>query len=244
MISFGIHKDIMKEFKNRSTCTVGQRGDGKDMLMSNVAVRRNKPYISNINYDGKTPLHIELDLNDMRIGNDCFNFINGDISPYKWKHGDGVDIYISDCSVYFPNYKTLELNKKYEDIVNFLALSRQVAESNVHINAQNLVRVWEKFPEQSDVFIRCLSCRVIGRLVLQHVRLYELRDSCEKRIPPLPRQRNGLKPPTNFERQAYELQRISYQAQHGIIKDYYMVYINRSNYDTRRFKTILEGGLI
>lgn len=242
VFSFGIHKDIKNMFLDGSTCTVGQRGTGKDMLMANIAVRRNKPYVSNINYDGKSQNnHTWLDLTKLDCGNDCHNFISGNVNNFEWAYQDGTDIYISDSSVYFPNYKTLELNKKYEGVINTLALSRQLGEANFHINCQNLARVWEKLPEQSDLYILCNKCKVLGKIVIQRVTVYQKRQSIEARIPPLPRPHYGLKGRSNFDRQAYELQRISYQAQHGEIKEYNMVYINKSNYDTRRFKAILRG---
>ena len=237
-----MNKTIMRLFDHGNVCVVGMRGTGKDMLMSNVAVRRRKPYISNINYDGKNEKNfIELDLTKLDVKNDCFSFIEGKINPYVFPYADGTDVYISDSSVYFPNYQTLPLNKRYEGLVNFMALSRQLACANVHINAQNLNRVWEKIPEQSDRYIYCKSCRVFGKIVFQRVIIYQKRDSCEARIPPMPTPRYGLSRRTNFDRQSYELQRLAYTAKYGEIVPLTLIYVNKSNYDTRRFKTILAG---
>lgn len=239
-------KKIIKLFEQGNVCVTGLRGSGKDMLMSNVAVRRNIPYISNINYDSiKQNNYIKLDLKQFDLQNNCVNFIEEKINPYFYKYPDGIDIYLSDASVYFPNYQTLLLNKKYEGFVNFMALSRQVGECNFHINAQNLVRVWEKIPEQSDIYLYCNGVFYLRffKLVFQKVTIYSKRISCENRIPPLPKPRFSLFSRSSINRQAYELQRLSYRAQHGDITTKYLFYFNKSNYDTRLFRKILEGGV-
>lgn len=236
-----MNREIMNMFKSGNVCVTGERGSGKDMLMSNVCVRIGKPYVSNINYDGKHQFFKPLHLTDYDLKADCVSFIEGTLPKYTFPHADGTNIWISDCSVYFPNYQTLLLNKKYEGFVNFMALSRQLGECNVHVNAQNIGRIWEKIPEQCFRYIQTLGCICFGKLVIQRVRTYDMRESCERRIPPMPKPRYGLSRKSNFERQAYELQRLSYQAKYGTINEYTLIYINRSHYDTRRFKTILAG---
>lgn len=58
----------------------GLRGRGKDMLMSNVAIRRNLPYVSNVDYGGHYfPLH----MSDFDCGMNTYNnFITGNLKPY------------------------------------------------------------------------------------------------------------------------------------------------------------------
>jgi hypothetical protein len=46
-------KKIIRMFEDGNVCVTGLRGRGKDMLMSNVVVRRKKPYVSNVDYKGK-----------------------------------------------------------------------------------------------------------------------------------------------------------------------------------------------
>lgn len=236
---------IKRYFELGSVCVCGVKGSGKDLLTGNVIVRRNKPYISNVNYDGKKQSNFfQIDYDKLNTHNDCFDFINGTITPMSWEYPDGTDVYISDASIYFPNYNTLPLNKRYEGIINFNCLSRHIGDTRVHVNAQNISRIWEKLPEHCDTFIRCIRSIYIKHidLVIQRVIVYERRDSCEQRIPPMPKQRFNFKPKSDFDRQAYELQRISYQAKYGEITPYTLVYINRSKYDTRAFRKILKVG--
>lgn len=240
-------REIQSLFKQGNVCVCGERGSGKDMLMANICVRTKKPYLSNINYDRKSKkgkkYYIPLDFDIINIPCSTTDLINGTVPFYEFPYPDGTDIYISDTSVLFPNYDTLTLNKKFHGIVVYMALSRQLCRGNVHINAQNLGRIWEKLPEQAFRYIQCIKCIVIGRIVVQKVRIYEMRESADARIPPMPKIRVGLSRKSNFERQAYELQRLSYQAKYGEIREKTIIYINKSDYDTRRFKTIFKEGL-
>lgn len=229
-------RKIIKLFETGNVIVTGLRGRGKDMLMSNVAIRRKKPYVSNVNYGG---VHHPLSLKDFDVGNDYRDFIDGKLTPYVYPFSDGTDIYISDGSVYFPNFACQELNRNYQGLFQFMALSRHLGECNVHINTQNIGRLWDKLREQSDIYIRCLRCIYISplRLVIQHVRIYEQYDACANNVPPMPR-------PALFSRvpkEAYELQKIGYQATHGEIKSRLLIYFNKSKYDTRIFKSMLDN---
>ena len=41
-----LFSSVIRLFKRGNVCVTGLRGTGKDLLMSNVVVRRKKPYIS------------------------------------------------------------------------------------------------------------------------------------------------------------------------------------------------------
>lgn len=229
-------KKILKLFRAGNVCVCGLRGRGKDMLMANVVVRRDMPYVSNTDYGGE---HIMFDpLNYTCGGNTFENFILGDLKPYTYPHEDGTDIYVSDAGIYFPAQYCKELNKRYGFLSTYMALSRQLGLSNFHFNVQNLNRVWDKIREQSDIYIMCNRCLVLfGKLVIQTVTVYEKYESAVDRVPP-------YRPPKvrmNADRKMnISMEKQRYRTAHGDIKRMLLVYVNRSNYDTRVFKKMLE----
>lgn len=238
-------KKICKMFENGNVSVSGLRGTGKDMLMSNVACRRKKPYISNVDYGGQyMPLNFEL----LNCGNNTYdNFIKNDVKKYVYPYCDGADVYISDAGVYLPCQYNEQLNRKYAHFSTFSALSRHLGNCNVHYNTQALNRVWDKFREQSDIYIKCKSCKVFfGKIVFQKIMLYEKYQSAVDDVQ-IFRMSNphGLFAPreakANFKTM-YLLKKQEYANTHGVIKRHWLIYINRSKYNTRRFKEMLENG--
>lgn len=229
-------KKIVKLFRAGNVCVCGLRGRGKDMLMANVVMQRKMPYVSNTDYGGS---HIPFDPLDYTCGGNTYeDFISGTIKPYTYPHDDGVDIYVSDAGIYFPAQYCKELNKRYGYISTFMALSRQLGECNFHFNVQNLNRVWDKIREQSDIYIMCNRCVVLfGKIVIQKVTIYEKYESAVDRVPayraPNVRMNSDRKMNISMEKQRY-------RTAHGDIKPMLLVYLNRSNYDTRVFKKMLE----
>lgn len=230
---------IVRLFQDGNVCVCGLRGRGKDLLMANVVARRNKAYVSNVDYGS---LHLQFDPMDYDCGKNTFkSFITGKVKKYVYPHEDGTDIYISDAGVYFPSQYCNELNRDYGYFATFMALSRHLGECNVHFNAQNLNRVWDKIREQSDCYIMCNGCIVLfGKIVLQRVTLYELYDSALKRVPPF----RLSKPFLNRERQfQWEIQKSNYDIAHGSIRSHLLIYLHKSNYNTRFFKEVLANGI-
>lgn len=232
-------KKIIRMFNNGNVCVTGLRGTGKDMLIANVIARRKSPYVSNFNYKcNKSQFH-PLIMSNLDTKNSFLNFIENNVNPFSYAYPENADIYISDCGVYFPSQNFDFLNKHYGGIYTFQCLSRQIANVNVHLNTQNLNRVWDKLREQSDQYILCLSCKVIGKLVFQKIRIYERADSCQARIPP-----NRVKRPLIMQKElkmTYEMQHQNFLNQYGFIKTKFLIYFNKSHYDTRFFKTYLKG---
>lgn len=229
-------KKIIKLFESGNVCVCGLRGRGKDMLMANVVVRRERPYVSNVDY-GNDFIDFVPDRYDCG-GNTYENLLNNNIQPYIYPHEDGTDIYVSDAGIYFPAQYCKELNKRYGYFALFQALTRQLGLANFHFNAQNLNRVWDKIREQSDIYIMCNWCRVLPfGIVIQKVTLYQEYESAVHRVPPykLPRMRLNADRRCNI---AMEKQR--YRVQHGEIKPRMLIYRNKSTYDTRVFKTMFE----
>ena len=232
-------KKIIKLFRSGNVCVCGLRGRGKDMLMSNVVVRRRLPYVSNVDYGGD---YIEFVPKNYDCGGNTYeNFLEDDILPYDYPHEDGTDIYISDAGVYFPAQYCKELNKKYGYFSTLAALTRHLGLCNMHFNVQNLNRVWDKLREQSDIYIMCNFCRVLfGSLVIQKVTIYEKYESAVDRVPPYRPPRVRL----NADRRlAVQQEKQRYRITYGDIKPRLLIYRNKSTYDTRIFKTKLAANL-
>lgn len=228
---------IIRLFQTGNVSVSGLQGRGKDMLLANVVVRRRKPYVSNVNY-GKGFQKFDFDKIDLS-GNTYLNFISGDITPYHYPYEDGTDFYLSDAGLLFPSHYCNELNRKFPTLPTFAALVRQLGQGHFHFNTQALNRMWDKFREQSDTYICCRRCFVFFGFVLQHIRIYERYESAVANVPVFPIK----KPWFNLNRRLqWDLSYANYLIAHGEIRSGWLFYRNKSKYDTRIFKTILEGG--
>ena len=245
-------KRIVKLFENGNVCVTGLRGTGKDMLTANVIARRGEPYVSNMDYIAfkkrlfapKTVMpFIKLDFDKLDVKNNYKALISGDIVPYDYPYPEKVDIYISDCGVYFPSQYCSQLNKEFEEMPVFQALSRHLGDCNFHVNSQNLNRVWDKIREQSDIYIRCKFCKVLfGRFVVQKVVVYDKYDACVNRVEPFkPSPVPLLGRNKDLIRSSNQQRWLDFNERNGSVKAYTLIYRNRSKYDTRLFKKILGG---
>lgn len=232
-------KKVIKMFEDGNVCVTGLRGRGKDMLMSNVVVRRKKSYVSNVDYGGDFhPWRYK----DFDVGGNSYkNFISGEVLYYEFPFEDGTDLYLSDVGVYFPSQYCNELNRDYKQFPVYMALSRHLAAGNVHFNVQNLNRAWDKIREQSDQYILCRSCFVWHGWVLQKIRIYEMYDSCLSRVPPFRLPKPSIL--TAQARREWEMEKERYEQKFGVVEQRWLLYRNKSNYDTRIFKTLMKEGI-
>ena len=232
-------KTVVKLYNRHSVATSGPKGSGKDLITGNVIARRKaKYYISNTDYHIKRKKFIKLNINKLLTENRYDNFIRGNITPYVYPYPDDIDIYIGDCGVYFPSQYNGELNKKYQDFPTFMALSRQLGNCFVHTNCQNPKRVWDKIREQCDRYLVCQRAFVIGKLCIVFARVYEREEASADNIPPyrapftLSKSKNDI----------YLAEQLRYTNQHGKIDSYCFIFLNKTNYNTRLFKEMLENG--
>lgn len=250
----GLNK-IIKEFEKGNVCVVGLRGCGKDMLFANVIARRKQPYISNTDYHCDNSPYIKLKFDKLNIKNNYKNFIADDIVPYDYPYPQNCDIYIADCGVYLPSQYCNNLNNLFPEFPSFYALSRHIANNNVHFNVQNLNRVWDKLREQSDTYIMANYCKVLkcrlpllsrlfNGLVIQKVTCYEKYQSAVDRVEPY----RAVKIPMFASKEMKaQLQRTDEEARrryrevYGKVKSRLLIYKNKSKYDTRLFKGVLTG---
>ena len=231
-------KYMAKRFERGSVQICGQRGRGKDMLMGNIACR-SQNYYSNVDYGGG---YHPLDFADLDTHNHFTDLVEKRITPYKYPYIEGADIFISDIGIYFPSQYNSELDKKYPRLPQFLALSRQLANCNVHLNTQALGRAWIKFREQSDFFCLCRwICKPLLKfgIVIQKVTLYDRYSSCEQAVIPFCLPTPSILAPKEVKQQ-YEIEKQRYLQNYGEVTDVYLIYRNKSTYDTRYFKTLLE----
>lgn len=247
-VVFAFHwRYVAKLFDIGNVIVTGLRGTGKDILMANVIARANEPYISNVDYHCKKSAFIPLDLSKLDILNTFDDFILHDLTPYDYPYPERAHIYISDAGVYFPSQYQGQLCKKYEGVTYFQALSRHLGDCNFHCNVQNLNRLWDKIREQSDIYIRCIKCRVIfKKWVIQKVIVYDKYEACLNRVDPY----KPVKTPVlgNAESRAQyrsrnEIALREFKERNGLVKPVTLIYKNKSKYDTRLFKTLLGGSL-
>lgn len=234
-------KKIVRYFSDGNVCVTGLRGRGKDMLIANVIARRKRDYISNMDYAIFDLSHIPLNLDSLNLAHNSYkNFIAGNVNKYEYPYPEDRDIYLSDAGVYFPSQYCNELNKFYPELPYFMALSRQIAHANFHINVQNLNRAWDKIREQSDIYIYCRWCRVLPfGIVVQGVTVYDKYESCVNRVKPF---RVSLPVLGNSQsKMSVRLSRDKFEQDNGTVHNMVLVYFNRSHYDTRYFKKLLNA---
>lgn len=185
-------------------------------------------------------MHIPYRYGDISCGgNNYRDFIEGNVKYYEFPYKDGTDVYLADCGVYFPAQYCNELNKLYPQMAVYQALCRQTSRANFHTNCQALSRIYDKIREQSDTYILCMRCHVWKGWVLQQVRIYEKYQSCADRVPPyrIPR------PWMDRDRiQRWEMDKQHYEIQFGRIRTAWLLYKNKSTYDTRVFKEMMKNG--
>ena len=230
-------KKIVKLFEDGNVCVTGLRGTGKDLLMSNVVVRRKDPYVSNIDYGG---FYAPLNLSMLNLGENTYKeFISGKLKHYKFPYSRGSDVYVSDVGVYFPSQYCNELNRDYKYLPGYLALCRQVSHNNFHINVQNLNRAWDKIREQSDTYIRCRKCIYIPiiKVVIQLITIYDKYESCVNRVAPCRVSSPFLSAPARAQVDTYK---DNFFNTHGNVKNRILIYRNKSSYDTYYFEKLLE----
>lgn len=247
-------KKLQKKYFNKgNVCVTGLRGSGKDLLFSNLIVRKNKPYISNLDYtNGKN--YTKLNFLNLNLSENTYkDLLNGTLKPYAFSdyYVLGSDIYLSDAGVYFPSQYCNELNRDYKHFPIYMALSRQVSHNNFHINVQNLNRCWDKIREQSDTYITCNWCiylklskiPILGNLlqlkdrVFQRITIYDKYESCVNRVKSPRIHVPLLNKEAKTQAQIYL---DNHRTQHGTIKNKFLFYKNKSSYDTLYFEKLFK----
>lgn len=230
-------RSIIRLYERGNVSVFGNCGSGKDLLQANVIARRNKPYVSNVDYGGEW---YPLDFQKLDVGSNFEDFINGTVKPYTYPYPLGADVYLSDAGIYLPSQYCNELNKKYPRLAMFVAIRRHVARANFHVNSQHLGRVYDKIREQGDTYVLARWCIVLfGKIVIQLVTLYDRYDTAENRVKPCMVRKPLL---GNKEtRMQAEIALDNFDNTHGEVRNKLLIYVNKSKYDTHHFYKLLKG---
>lgn len=228
-------KRLIKTFKKGNVIVSGLRGMGKDLVFCYVINKRKENYISNVCYSDPKKKYKWFEFSK-RVwelnGNSYKNFMNEEIKPYVYPYPDGIDYYISDCGIYFPAHMHKVLDKEESGAPIFQALSRQIGDCNIHLNSQRRNRVWDKMREQSDLNIVMRGAKVIGKLIFIKWTEYDKDESADNQV---------KKPYFGIGKKAREAKR-QFEVVNGRIKNSWLIGLLPYNYDSRRFKKVLENG--
>lgn len=230
------NKNIIRLFNDGNVIVAGHKGNGKDLLFQYVITKREKDgaiHAANIRYTEKTKLR-PIDFYKLH-NNDMYNFIGGNFNKEKKEFVEREDYYISDVGTALPSQYGKKLEKVFPTFPIVYALSRHLADFNIHCNVQNFGRVWDKLREQADYYVWCNWARVLGgRFAIQSVTIYDRYQSALANIQPYKCKRRlfGLIPPKPEDyARANE-----HNAKYGTIRKYTFWHIlPKQHYDTRYF---------
>lgn len=231
-------RKFVKLFDQGNVIVSGLRGRGKDLAFCVVINARKKDYISNVQYSDpkKKYKRFPLDLKVWELAGNTYNdMITGEVKSYVYPYPDDLDYYISDAGIYFPSQYQAELCKRYKSAPMFQALSRHLGDCNVHCNVQNMPRLWDKIREQSDIFVRMDGCKFLPHTKWCYIRsyVYANQDSCI----------NAVVPPRFGIGKVGREAKYNFEIAHGKITKIGFFTRLPYNYDSRRFKKILENNL-
>lgn len=228
-------KDIIAMFRTGNVIVAGHKGRGKDLLFQYVIAAREKAgeiHAANIHYTKQTterPIsYYTLKSNGLK------NFVSGKFEHEMQEFVQREDYYISDAGIHLPAHDHARLQKEYPMLPTVYALSRHLGEFNIHANAQEFCRIWDKLREQGDYFIYCEKARVIfGRLAIQRVILYDRYETAISHIQPYVVKRSF----PFFRASAEDLARAhDFNAKYGYVRRIWFWHIlPKDHYDTRAF---------
>lgn len=224
--------NMLWHFKNGNVIVSGKKGRGKDLLFQYVIYKRKDFYYSNINYGGTRKI---IPLSAVSCAPNTYDsFIKDNVEKTKHMFKEGKDIYISDGGSFLPSQMDSVLHKTYPSMPLYYALSRHLYNSNVHVNTQNLERVWKALREQADFYPVCKRVYkwLPGFLIIKVIS-YDKYDSAIKGLLPLNKRMN------KDSKNQFDL----YIAQNGDIRKFYVFVSKRKiKYNTRAFEKVLLKG--
>lgn len=229
-------KHVVNFFRGGNVIVAGHKGNGKDLLFSMVIKERDKagePHAANIRYTDKTKVRPPR---DYCLKNTTMkNFIAGNFDSEQQTFNHGEDYYISEAGLSLPNWLRGELERddNTKTLPITFALSRHLAEFNIHSNAQEFIRVWDKLREQADIMIYCEKAKVYGhRLAFQKFVVYDRLQSAMDHVQPIkiPRGLFGKKRKEALGHVAV------FNAKYGYIERFKIWHVlPKKPYDTRAF---------
>lgn len=174
---------VVRNFQRCNVVVDGKKGKGKDLLFQYVISKRRKAYYSNIDYGGKYE-HVEV--RDISVAPNTYaEFIKGKVTEVPRRFAERKDVYLSDGGIYLPSYMDSQLYKAYPSFPIYYALSRHLADHNIHVNVQNLGRLWKALREQADFFVHVKSNLKLPFFILVKCYTYDNINSAMEAIAPL-----------------------------------------------------------
>lgn len=115
-----------------------------------------KNYLSNMDYGYGARI---VSFKEFELGtNDFKALIDNRVQILaKIKEFEGLNYYGSDSGILLPSTEDTYLNKKYTTFPVMSALSRQLYDMCFNFNTQSLSRIWIKFREQQDYYIKAVK---------------------------------------------------------------------------------------
>lgn len=224
--------EIRRIQKKNNVIVFGHKGKGKDLIFQWFINKRKEPYYSNANYGGEWRRE---QLTNLSVENDYNDFINGTIKTAKKdENREGIDTYISDGGVYLPSTHDTALHKRYKGMPIFYALSRHLYNANVHVNVQNIERLWKALREQADYYIKAEGVLKLPFFLIIRGCAYENYQDALQNLKPLRKRlldKNESK--THLE--------IANSSRGKITRFFIILPKSKIYYDTREFHKVIFG---
>lgn len=219
-------QDLLREFRKKNVIVFGKKGTGKDLVFQFVIRKRKKPYYSNIDYGGQWE---QTKVKDISVFPNTYDsLINDEVIPVHLSFKEKQDIYLSDGGIYLPSWNDSKLYKAYPSFPIYYAVIRHLTDSNIHINTQNLDRVWKAIREQADFYVRTLKTFHIGPFFFTKVITYDRYQTAQECALPL-RSRSF----NEMSKAQLDL----YNATKGEIRQGWIINVS-PRYDTRYFRKL------
>ena len=133
-----------------------------------------------------------------------------------------------------PSQMDSTLHKQFPSFPIYYALSRHLYAKNMHINSQNLERVWKAIREQADYFVRCRGVIKIPFFLIIKTTEYDRYQSAVNDV----RAYHG----GGFLNKFNSAERATYQASNGFIQDGFVIVPKWGiKYDTRAYHKKIFG---
>lgn len=204
-----------KQFERQNVIVTGKKGTGKDVLFSAVINKRKEIAYSNIDYGKYTIVKPISYLNT--LPNTYENLLENKIQIIEKNIQEKTDYYLSDGGIYLPSQYDIALckNENYKSLPIFYTLSRHLGNMNVHVNVQNINRLWIKLREHADYYITCKGCLNLGPWLYLKTIHYESYDDCfNSRLPTRKRQQTDEKGHIEYKRYLIPKRYLTYDTRH------------------------------
>lgn len=220
---------FLKEIKQDSLIVFGKKGKGKTLLFSEMTrMDKKHGYLSNTDFKHKKqqiikPAEISVKPNTWA------DILEGKIVKIDRKDFENKPVYLDDAGIYFPNFADSLLKRLYDCMPPAFAIWRHLYNAPIHINSQDVNRVWKLLKEQQNGAIQCRKTWRLGPFAIIHCTYYSNLESAAKEL--LPMKENIF---NKYNKAELNL----YNANNGMIKDFVIFAPTwRNKYDSRYFRT-------